>query len=56
MNNKIDLKMLFGGLQSQMIAQLNTNRQFITHSGSKGDALENAWIEWLRNIFLIGIA
>lgn len=48
MNNKIDLKMLFGGLQSQMIAQLNTNRQFITHSGSKGDALENAWIEWLR--------
>ncbi len=48
MNNKIDLKMLFGGLQSQMIAQLNTNRQFITHPGSKGDALENAWIEWLR--------
>src|SRR5659263_347568 len=48
MNNKIDLKMLFGGLQSQMIARLSTNRQFITHSGSKGDALENAWIEWLR--------
>jgi hypothetical protein len=48
MKNKIDLKMLFGGLQSQMIAQLNTNRQFITHPGSKGDALENAWIEWLR--------
>lgn len=45
---KIDIKSLFVGLQSQMIAQLNTNRQFITHSGSKGDALENAWIEWLR--------
>lgn len=46
--NKIDIKQLFEGLQSQMIAQLNTNRQFITHPGSKGDALENAWIEWLR--------
>lgn len=45
--SKIDIKMLFGGLQSQMISQLNTNRKFITHSGSKGDALENAWIEWL---------
>jgi len=31
-----------------MIAQLNTNREFITHPGSKGDALENAWIEWLQ--------
>lgn len=40
--------MLFGGLQTQMNAQLNTNREFITHPGSKGDALENAWIEWLR--------
>lgn len=48
MSNKIDIKMLFGGLQTQMNAQLNTNREFITHPGSKGDALENAWIEWLR--------
>src|SRR5690606_14229020 len=31
-----------------MNAQLNTNRDFIEHPGSKGDALENAWIEWLR--------
>lgn len=46
--NKIDLKLLFEGLQNQMISQLNTNRQFITHPGSKGDALENAWIEWLQ--------
>ncbi|MGV8815961.1 MAG: DUF6602 domain-containing protein [Gelidibacter sp.] len=45
---KIDLKLLFGGLQNQMIAQLNTNRDFITHPGSKGDSLENAWIEWLQ--------
>lgn len=45
---KIDLKSLFGGLQKQMVAQLNTNREFITHPGSKGDSLENAWIEWLQ--------
>ncbi len=45
---KIDLTLLFQGLQKQMIAQLNTNREFIVHPGSKGDALENAWIEWLK--------
>jgi len=45
---KIDLKLLFEGLQNQMVAQLNTSREFIEHPGSKGDALENAWIEWLR--------
>jgi hypothetical protein len=49
MSKGIDIKMLFGGLQNQMVAQLNTNRKFITHPGSKGDSLENAWIEWLRN-------
>jgi hypothetical protein len=47
-DKKIDIKSLFNGLQSQMIATLSTNRDFITHPGSKGDALENAWIEWLR--------
>ncbi len=48
MSNNILLKELFSGLQNQMIAQLNTNRSNITHQGSKGDALENAWIEWLQ--------
>lgn len=48
MKQKIDLKDLFGGLQNQMVAQLNTNREFILHPGSKGDSLENVWIEWLR--------
>lgn len=48
MSEKIELKGLFSGLQNQMLAQLNTNRAFITHPGSKGDSLENAWIEWLR--------
>jgi hypothetical protein len=46
--NNIDLKQLFKGLQKQMSAQLNTSREFIEHPGSKGDTLENAWIEWLR--------
>ncbi|MDF0716057.1 hypothetical protein PY092_07870 [Muricauda sp. 334s03] len=45
---RIDIKSLFTGLQTQMNATLNTNRDFITHPGSKGDSLENAWIEWLR--------
>lgn len=45
---KIDLKELFASMQNQMSAQLSTNRANITHSGSKGDALENAWIEWLK--------
>lgn len=47
-DNKVDIKLLFSGLQEQMNAALSTNRKFITHPGSKGDALENAWIEWLR--------
>lgn len=46
---KVDLRLLFEGMQHQMLSQLSTNRQFITHPGSKGDALENAWIEWLKN-------
>jgi len=48
MSNKILLKQLFSGLQNQMNAQLSTNRENIMHSTSKGDALENAWIEWLK--------
>jgi len=46
--SKVDLQTLFAGLQNQMVAQLNTNRANITHQGAKGDALENAWIEWLK--------
>lgn len=47
MSDKIELKELFAGLQRQMIAQLGTNREFISHPGSKGDSLENVWIDWL---------
>jgi hypothetical protein len=48
MSNRVDIAELFGGLQNQMVSQLNTNRKFILHPGSKGDSLENVWIEWLR--------
>lgn len=48
MSNTINIRDLFGGLQKQMEAQLNTNREFIEHPGSKGDALEEIWIDWLR--------
>lgn len=48
-DRKINLQELFKGLQGQMTATLNTSRAFITHPGSKGDALENAWIEWLKD-------
>lgn len=47
--NRIDLKSLFRGLQEQMKYSLAINREFIQHPGSKGDSLENTWIEWLRN-------
>src|SRR5690606_39700313 len=46
--NNIPLPELFASMQKQMSAQLSTNRDFIQHPGSKGDSLENAWIEWLR--------
>lgn len=47
--NNIELPELFASMQQQMSAQLSTNRAFIHHPGSKGDSLENAWIEWLRS-------
>lgn len=46
--SKVELKELFASMQNQMSAQLSTNRNHIEHTGSKGDALENAWTEWLR--------
>lgn len=44
----IDLKELFGGLQKQMLVSLNVDRDFIKHPGSKGDATEQRWVEFLR--------
>ena len=47
--SKIEIKDLFESLQSQMRGVLATNSNFIAHSGSEGDSLENAWIDLLRN-------
>jgi len=47
-SNSINIRDLFNGLQKQMEVQLNTNRDNILHSGTKGDSLENVWIEWLK--------
>jgi len=44
----IDLRNLFHGLQEQMLTSLNVNRMFIDNPGSKGDATEQHWIEFLR--------
>jgi len=44
----IDLRKLFNGLQKQMLTSLNVDREFIEHPGSKGDATEKHWIEFLR--------
>ena len=44
----VDLKGLFNGLQRQMLISLNVERSFIEHPGSKGDATEQHWIEFLR--------
>lgn len=48
MSDKVDLKGLFNGLQNQMISQMKTNREFVEHSTTKGDAFEDIWIKWLR--------
>ena len=44
----IDLRGLFTGLQKQMETSLSVNRAIISHSGSKGDATEQHWTNFLR--------
>lgn len=44
----VDLKDMFAGLQTEMNAALHINRTVIAHSGSKGDATEDKWIEFFR--------
>lgn len=46
--SKINISELFKSLQDQMKGVLATNSRFITHPGSEGDSLENAWIDLLR--------
>jgi len=44
----IDLKELFMGLQKSMAEELKTLRKNVKHSGSKGEACEQCWITMLR--------
>ena len=48
MENKIELKTLFEGLQEQMIASLKA-QEFITHPGTKGAVTENNWLKWMKS-------
>ena len=44
----VNMKALFHGLQRAMEVELGVNREVIVHPGSKGDAMENSWIELFR--------
>ena len=44
----IDLKELFGSLQQEMLVSLQMNRDYISHTGSMGDASEERWMNFLR--------
>lgn len=46
--NRIEIKDLFSGLQKAMAGELGLNKEVICHPGSKGDALENSWIDMLQ--------
>lgn len=42
------MKELFLGMQQEMLYKLNTIRKHVTHPGTKGNATELNWIDWLR--------
>lgn len=48
-SSKINIYSLFLDLQSQMVAQLSTNRKNILHPGTKGDASELNWLKMLQS-------
>ena len=47
--NKIDLKDLFHGLQSQMLTKLTTISENVEHPTTQGEGTELNWIEMLKN-------
>lgn len=46
--NQIEIKDLFLSFQDEMKHSLRISRRHINHPGSKGDASENEWLEWLE--------
>lgn len=49
--NKVDLRAVFGDLQTRMAITLSGNRRAIIHPGTKGDAAELHWLE-VMNTYL----
>lgn len=47
MENTVEIKNLFKGMQEQMIAKLKA-QEFISHPGTKGDITENNWLSWMK--------
>lgn len=48
-SSNVNIAQLFESFQEQMKNKLTTNRVFIQHPGSKGEASETAWITWLSD-------
>jgi len=48
MDNKVDIKNLFNGLQKTMISKLDTIRENVQHAPTMGDGFEKEWIKWLK--------
>jgi hypothetical protein len=47
--NTVDLRRIFLGLQSEMIATLSATREIVHHPGTKGTASELHWLTMLRS-------
>jgi len=45
---RINLRRVFLGLQTEMVAKLQTARRNIHHPGTKGDVSENSWLKMLE--------
>lgn len=46
---KIELSKLYCNIQKEMIASLNLSASAVVHSGTKGDATENDWINFFKS-------
>lgn len=48
MSQNVNMRELFYDMQTEMFMKLSKIRKHVTHPGSKGDAVELSWIEWLN--------
>lgn len=47
MNSKVNMKELFLGMQEEMLTRLNSIRKNVTHAPTKGNVVEQSWIQFL---------